>query len=129
LNDDWGSRRDEIELQAGECEAAIGATFEIFGQDAFRKWDGRKFESRLNRAVFDIMTYYFSVKGTREAAVQNCQAVKEAFQRICTENPGFRKTLESTTKSLDATRTRFMAWGSELNEVLHLRIRLPLIGV
>jgi hypothetical protein len=129
LNNDWKSREKEIELQAGEFEAAIDATYQIFGKDAFRKWDGEKFESRLNRAVFDIMTYYLSVKTTRDAAIQNSQTVKSAFQRICTEDPAFRKTLESTTKSLDATRTRFMAWGQELNQALHMQIRLPLIGV
>ena len=128
LNSDWDIRRSALEAQAEELEGALATVFEIFKEDACRKWDGKRFETRINRAVFDIMTFYFSNKEVREKAIENSAAVKEDFKRLCSDNVEFRRSLEVTTKSLNATRTRFTCWAEVLNATLKLDIRLPLIG-
>ena len=45
LNSEWGTREREIRKQADGLEAAIDTTFKVFGDRAFRKWDGRKYEA------------------------------------------------------------------------------------
>jgi hypothetical protein len=118
LNKEWDKRKTELQKQAEQCERAITATFKIFGDDeAFRKWDGEKFEPRFNRAVFEIMVYYFSQESVRKKALGKGRKVVRAFQRMCEEKPQFLKSLETTTKSLRATSTRFTGWGRALRNL------------
>src|ERR1700690_3691239 len=46
LNSQWEFRDDEMADQALELEAALETTFEIFGRNAFNKWDGDRYERR-----------------------------------------------------------------------------------
>jgi hypothetical protein len=126
LNREWDKKAAELRSQADECERAINATFRIFGQDkAFRKWDGDKFEPRFNRAVFEIMIYYFSQKPVRREASTKVRKVVSTFKRLCEDKPKFLKSLETTTKSLKATSTRFLGWGRALKG-LGLPVRTPI---
>jgi len=125
LNREWERRAGELREQAEQCERAIRDTFRIFGEDsAFRKWDGEKFEPRFNRAVFEIMVYYFSQKSVRRGARSMKSKVTRAFKRLCERNSQFLKSLETTTKSLKATSTRFSLWGRALKH-LGLPVRTP----
>ncbi len=59
LNEDWETKSAEIKEQAEDLEIAIEATSSIFDNNqAFRKWDGNRYQGPFNRAVFDIMVYY-----------------------------------------------------------------------
>lgn len=125
LNKDWGKRSADLEKQAYHCERAIRATFRIFGDDAaFRKWNGEKFESRFNRAVFEIMVYYFSQANVRKEASTQKRKVVRLFKRLCEDKSQFLKSLETTTKSLKATSTRFSLWGRAL-KTLGLPVQIP----
>lgn len=61
-NERWQTEGNRIREKAGEMEAAISATFEIFGQHAFRKWDGSDYETRFNRAVLTSWFFIFQTK-------------------------------------------------------------------
>lgn len=59
LNRDWKAFAGNADAQLREMENSIEATFKIFGpENAFRKWDGNKYERRFHRAIFDVMTFY-----------------------------------------------------------------------
>lgn len=125
LNKEWDKKKTQLQRQADECERAINATFQIFGEDAaFRKWDGEKFEPRFNRAVFEIMVYYFSQDSVRKQALRKARRVASSFRRLCEKRSQFLKSLETTTKSLKATSTRFSAWGRTLR-TLGLPVQKP----
>jgi len=84
LNRQWKRREGDLRDQAEQLERAISTVFKIFGSaGAFRKWDGAKFERSPNRAVFDVMTYYFSESTLRKAARAGGADVKEAFKTLC----------------------------------------------
>ncbi len=118
LNAQWKTRETQIRQQAEQLERAITATFKIFGKGlGFRKWDGKSFERRFNRAVFDIMVYYFSQSAVRNEALKSKNKVKAAFQQICADAPAFLRSLETTTKSIEATSLRFSRWGRTLKLV------------
>jgi len=59
LNESWPQRENEIKSVAAELEQAHEITKQIFGENAYRKWVGNKYESRFNRAIFDVMSFYF----------------------------------------------------------------------
>ena len=122
LNSQWSFLENEIVTYSNECETAINVTHTIFGENSFSKWTPKGFESRFNRAVFDIMCHYFCEPQVAEAALLNADLVKEAFVDLCRNNGEFLKSLETTTKSSSATRTRLNVWGIKLEELLNVEL-------
>jgi len=127
LNSRWTTDETDIRHKAEQMEAAISTSYDIFGDNAFRKYDGHNYETRFNRAVFDILVYYFADGATRTSALARKAKVKNAYEALST-NRAFIKSIETTTKSVDATRTRFLTWGQTLGKALGVRITLPSIG-
>ena len=106
LNDRWEQQEATLKSQADDLDAAMAATFTIFGDDnAFRKSDGQNYQARRNRAVFDIMVYYFAQTSIRDAALAKAADVEAAFRNLCGDND-FLRSIESTTKSTSATKLR-----------------------
>lgn len=115
LNAEWAERREAIEDQVSEMEKALAFTRQMFGEKKYlRKWNGEEFESRKNRAVFDIMLHYFSHEDVRVALAGKGSDIVETFKDLCAENDDFRASIETTTKSIDSNRTRFNTWGDAI---------------
>ena len=126
FNNHWGTRQSDVNEIASQCDQAIDRTMSIFGEDAFRLWqapDG--FERRFNRAVFDIMTYYFRNHQEGELAVCKKQGVREAYKELCESDGGFIEALQTTTKSVPATFNRLRKWGFKLETVLGCQLQIP----
>jgi hypothetical protein len=127
LNSRWATDESDIRRKAEEMEAAISTSYDIFGDNAFRKYDGHNYETRFNRAVFDILTYYFADEALRKSALAKKAKVKSAYEALST-NGSFIKSVETTTKSVDATRIRFVTWGQTLGKALGVKVTIPSIG-
>lgn len=126
LNKRWAAEEYAIKTQAQELEEAYKASQQIFGPSmSFRKWLGDKYESRFNRAIFDVMTFYFSEASIRTPALQKAKEVENEFKRLCIEDTAFLGSIERTTKSLEATCLRLATWAKSLNQVLSLDLHVP----
>jgi hypothetical protein len=126
LNASWLSEETRIRAIAGQCDLAIDCTVAIFNSDAFHRWEKDHYENRFNRAIFDVMTYYFSLPATREAAQRNASEVKEAFQDLCETDQDFVQSIQSTTKSITATQYRLQKWGEVLGSIVDgENLRIP----
>lgn len=123
LNESWNDREAELSEQVEQMEQALAFAKNAFGErDYLRKWNGETFESRKNKAVFDIMLHYFSRPDLREALADQGPAIKARFIDLCNEDE-FRTSIETTTKSMDANRIRFNRWGEALQEMSGLNLR------
>lgn len=128
LNKNWKARKAQLKGQAAELESAIRSVYSIFGTTgAFRKWEGTRFEKRFNRAAFDVMAYFFSEKSIREAARAKKRRISLEFRDLCSNNERFRRSLETTTKSVEANSIRFSVWGHSLENILGIPVRIPKI--
>jgi hypothetical protein len=127
LNSKWTTDEADIRQKVAEMESAIAASFDIFGDNAFRKYDGKSYETRFNRAVFDIMVYYFANDAVRKAALAKKSKVRSAYEALSTD-AAFVRSVETTTKSLDATRRRFSMWGNALGKAVGVKVTIPSIG-
>ncbi len=127
LNSDWEDEEESIRQVGKECDAAIETTFEIFGDDAFFRWSNGRYEGRFNRAVFDIMTYYFADPEIREATTGREEAVSSAFRTLCERNTRFVESIQTTTKTAQATHRRLSLWGRELAEALDIELQIPIL--
>jgi hypothetical protein len=127
LNESWSQEDEAIREQADLCIQSIKVTNHIFGENAFRRYDAGRWESRFNRAIFDVMSYYFCQSEVAAVATVTDVApkVKEAFIDLSSHDSRFRDAVQSTTKTVGATAYRLEAWGSRLSETLGIALQVP----
>lgn len=128
LNDTWEKNSAEIEAEANRLDAAITCCHDIFGGNYFRKWDGKNYERRFNRAIFDVMVYYFAEPDIVKAAEKKKVEIEAAFKNLCSSSDEFVRSVETTTKSIDATQTRLALWGKKLRKLLGASVKIPAIA-
>jgi len=126
LNKEWFTVEAVVQHQLEQFEEAYAASKDIFGPNQpFRKWLGNRYEARFNRAIFDVIMFYFSDVEIRDLALQRPKLVEAEFQRLCVEDTEFLSSIERTTKSLDATCHRLAKWTQALNKTLFLDLQVP----
>lgn len=118
LNREWATREGEIGTLADALDEALQTTHHIFGENAFRRWTADHFEGRFNRAVFDVMAYYFRDPKIADAARSRAKSVADAFRDVSVESPDFGEAVRTTTKSVKATYDRLSIWGGALASTL-----------
>jgi hypothetical protein len=129
LNESWDLQEGKIKDHAKGLEEAINFTINAFGEkEAFSKWNGTDFQKNFNRAIFDIMVYYFSNDAIRDLAHSKKTEIVEAFKRLCDNDADFLTSFEHTTKSLQNTAKRLETWGNCLSEVLSTPIDIPVLN-
>ncbi|MBA4308529.1 MAG: hypothetical protein C0429_17515 [Sphingopyxis sp.] len=127
FNRTWGSNEVLIEQYFENLNSSIDVTFNVFGQAAFKKWNGTDFERQINRAVFDVVSFFFSMPAVANSAMQNRAGVVDAFKSLCVDDPEFVLSITATTKSVEAVRTRFIKWREALEQVIGSSIPSPIL--
>ena len=125
LNESWAEREGQIRERYEQFENAVYWVSQIFNEDAFRKWKDGRFERLFNRAIFDIMSFYFSLPEVLAVVAGREEAVKAAFIELSRNDPAFVDSLETTTKSTRSTRLRFERWANTLSQVLNIELPVP----
>ncbi len=126
LNTEWEKYEETVKSNALNLEKAISFTMEVFGEkEAFSKWANNKFQSNFNRAIYDIMVYYFSDLKILQSALDKKSEILQAFKNLCQEDNEFITSFEHTTKSMGNMSKRFQTWGEKLSEVLNIEVEIP----
>ena len=125
LNRNWDQQSDHIRETAEQLNAAIDASYTIFGNNAFSKWKNHNFDKRFNRAIFDIMVYYFSNPEVRDIALAKREELQNEFKMLCDNNIDFLNSFETSTKNVQPTNTRFKTWGDSLSKICNIKIDIP----
>lgn len=119
FNRNWEAHREAIHRETNRCNTAIDVTRHIFGVHAFSLHTRHNtWENRFNRAVFDVMLYYFADEAVAELAVARADGVVHAYEHLSRSDPEFRQALMLTTKKVDATVYRLKAWGEALDRAI-----------
>mgnify|MGYP002739521157 CR=1 FL=1 len=125
LNRQFDEDNSQIIYQSEQLDQAIEATFTIFGDNAFTKYSEGTYTGIFNRPVFDVMSYYFSVPEIREEALNKSAQIVELFENLCSNNIDFLRSIETSTKNIDPTITRYSEWGNGLKKILGKDFRVP----
>jgi hypothetical protein len=125
LNGEWQNREHEVKAQIDEFNQIHDAIRKVFGEDSYHKWTGNMFEQRFNRAIFDIMIFAFDDRKSRQQLICSGSVVIKLFKNLCVSNVEFLNSIEQTTKSMHAVKTRFSVWADVLNR--NLGVNLPLL--
>lgn len=121
LNKGWDESKDSI---IGDVQAILDATAcaqNIFGKNAGRKFKHNRYEPALNRAIFEVQVFFLLTPSIAEKTRAHKDRVIEGFKNLCS-NQEFLAAVESTTKSLRNTSTRFDSYRNMLRTALNARI-------
>lgn len=125
LNEEWDDKEEQVKELLQEFELSHKAIVEVFEDHAYQKWTSNRYETRFNRAIFDIMHSTFRVSEIRESMLQNKRDVIRLFQDLCREGSQFRNAIEQTTKSIGATSTRIRLWSEGVSKIIGRNIIVP----
>lgn len=126
LNVSWDTQQSTIMEKIESFGTAMKASEDIFGAgNVGKKWTANGFEKRLNRAVLDVLLFYFSNPLIRNTANEHSSDVLDAFKNLCETREDFRNSIEVTTKSMKATYDRLYLWGQTLRDTLPISFNIP----
>lgn len=109
-----------------EMNFAIDAGLNEFGEMYFcRKYSGGLYETRFNRAVFDVLVGALSNKDIRDWVDSKPGCMKKLYESLCDKNSSFVKSVETTTKSPEAVSTRFGLWYTLLSQESGIKLDVP----
>ena len=85
---------------------SIDKGMEVFGNNFCRKFTNGSYDSRFNRAVFDVLSYVLGHDQALKAVDKDEQGLRLAYEEACSF-PEFIKSVESSTKNIEPTKQRF----------------------
>ena len=124
LNKNWAVASNKVEVYCDEFERAHEFTVSIFGKNAYRKYLKGEFVNRFNRGILDSMAYYFVEHSVRDYLKDKKDEVFIAFKTLCESDSEYMDAIESTTKTIPATRYRIVCWGNVL-KALGAPVNIP----
>lgn len=122
LNKEWSTQGPAIQALVTDILAATQAAYRIFGERSARKYKQGKYETTINRAVFEIQTYYLINSKTRALALKKAKLLPEGYKELCVRDSEFVGSLESTTNSIENYRKRFDTYREMLQNLLETAI-------
>lgn len=125
LNNSWAQQEHVIVNSSLELNNAIDFTYEIFGENAFRKWKENVYQGRFNRAIYDVMVYYFSEPTIRQSAQGHFTEIEERFRSLCNNDVEFLNSFETSTKNIAPTNKRYRTWGNNISQICGIQIQIP----
>ena len=129
LNARWDQNSEEIKNIIDQFEKAVQTTINIFGEKNFsRLWlpESATYRSQFNRAILDVMVFYFCDDLMRAAAETNKEQVEEAFKSLfLTAVDRFKNAVLINPHTKQSTYDRFHLWGQALSKVLDINFNIP----
>ncbi len=125
LNEKYERESSTIVAAVEKFNISVDLVNDVFGENAFKKYKNGKYESRYNRAVIDIMLYYFSKDLDTEMIKKKKKEIKEGFEKLCNKDTNFVSSLEVSTKSRDSISYRFGTWANFLSNILDVTLISP----
>lgn len=104
----------------------------LFGKRAFRrfkkgdknnpngKWESRQF----NKSLYEILMYTFANIDYNQVQ-QNLDSIREALLDLMTNDQDFIDSIEKSTNTLKAVKTRFDKWRMTLDNIVDVEIKEP----
>lgn len=121
-----------IEQIANSLELGIDEGFREFGDKFCKKYIGATdgafdYETRFNRAIFDVLIGSFCREDIRVWAGANRGELKAAYEELSRESSTFNIAVSDTTKTPRNVRARFSSWYDKVYARTGIRIEIPKI--
>jgi hypothetical protein len=124
LNKNWSKVEKEIRALLTNFNAACERLQEVLGEGKVgRKYIQSGWESRFNKALFEVEVYYFSKLPNQKISAAAARNFLAEFKRLSVRSE-FRESIESTTKTPERYRTRFELFRKMVNSSFKSKINL-----
>jgi hypothetical protein len=123
LNSNWRNERRGVEQLVEELMAAVRTAIKVYGDKLGRKFKNGRYEGSVNRALFEVQTFYFQDSGVRSKAIKKAAVIRKTFETLCSTDLDFLASIESTTKSIENYRVRFGRYSKALGKVLGVKLQ------
>lgn len=118
LNGNWEAKEYIIRDLFAELEKSIVFLKDLFAPDAaFSRYTDGKSNGRFNRSIYEILTYYFSIKEVRIAVEKKKEEFVNKFVEL-NDNQEFVYAVSNTTKDINRVVIRFTKVSKILEDLL-----------
>jgi len=118
LNENWETKEYIIRDLFAELEKSIVFLKDLFAPDAaFSRYTDGKCNGRFNRSIYEILTYYFSIKEVRIAVEKKKEEFVNKFVEL-NDNQEFVYAVSNTTKDINRVVIRFTKVSKILEDLL-----------
>lgn len=118
LNENWEAKEYIIRDLFAELEKSIVFLKDLFAPDAaFSRYTDGKCNGRFNRSIYEILTYYFSIKEVRIAVEKKKEEFVNKFVEL-NDNQEFVYAVSNTTKDINRVVIRFTKVSKILEDLL-----------
>lgn len=128
LNGNWEGKEYIIRDLFAELEKSIVFLKDLFAPDAaFSRYMGGKCNGRFNRSIYEVLTYYFSIKEVRIAVEKKKEEFVNKFVEL-NDDPEFVYAVSNTTKDINRVVMRFAKVSKILEDLLkgvENNVRIP----
>ena len=118
LNGNWEEKEYIIRDMFAELEKSIVFLKDLFAPDAaFSRYTDGKCNGRFNRSIYEILTYYFSIKEVRISVEKKKEEFVNKFVEL-NDNQEFVYAVSNTTKDINRVVIRFTKVSKILEDLL-----------
>lgn len=118
LNGNWEAKEYIIRDLFAELEKSIVFLKDLFAPDAaFSRYTDGKCNGRFNRSIYEILTYYFSIKEVRIAVEKKKEEFVNKFVEL-NDDQEFVYAVSNTTKDINRVVIRFAKVSKILEDLL-----------
>lgn len=125
FNSEWNMRSGELTQQVVDFNDVINSLIEIWGVDEVARRPVQAGRRPFNRALFDVISYYAVNNVVRQAMLTHRTEVVVGLAQLYENDREFARSIESTTKTIEATYTRFSRWGRILQGIIGVNLPIP----
>lgn len=121
INKQWTDYEPSVSKIFSEFNIATEFLLDIFPENKVgRKFTMDKWETRFNRALFEVQVYYFSqfTSAELELLKTNKDQITDAFQKLSNTDFAFKDSIEVSTKNIDRYKLRFRRFSETMNIAL-----------
>ena len=123
INQNWVSEQSKIANIVEGFNKGTQRLLSIFPQNRVgRKFGKEVWESRFNRALFEVQVYYFALIDDASFNAADPGDVVLAFQKLCDAPNGFLDSIETSTKTIDRYQVRFSLFEYMVNVAFKVSI-------
>lgn len=122
INENWPQVKEKVGIVTAGFNRGTQELLSALGDKKVgRKFTNRKWETRFNRALFEVEVYYASRLEPGQLRDKSSEFLS-AFESLCHERPEFVDSIETSTKNIDKYYTRFSLFRDMTNTVFGTEI-------
>jgi hypothetical protein len=124
INKSWPDYQSKVQRITQDFMQTIDVIKEVVNgyENVGRKFDGKEFEARFNKVLFEVQVYYFMF--LKDYTVTQRDQYLRGLAYL-SQDTNFESSIGDTTKGIAEYRTRYTAFGEMFNEVFDTRVSNP----